>query len=98
MKISIPPNLQYVIPAQAGIQGPQRTEVFCVQGIGEIRRPKRLKMKIARVLCHPHSLVGDGAPTLWFPEEAIFKAMTLRIQRDNKNFTAPLSPTSACHR
>jgi hypothetical protein len=29
-----------------------------------------------RVLCHPLSLVGDGAPTLWLTEEAIFKAMT----------------------
>jgi len=33
-------------------------------------------MKIARVLCHPHIPVGDRAPTLWLPEEAIFKAMT----------------------
>jgi len=33
-------------------------------------------MKIARVLCHLPWNAGDRAPTLWLPEEAIFKAMT----------------------
>ena len=37
--------------------------------------PRRIK--IARVLCHPHVPVGDRAPTLWLvAEEAIFKSMT----------------------
>ena len=46
-------------------------------------------MKIARVLRHPHSLVGDRAPTLWLPEQAIFKAMAYK-GRGN------LAPTACC--